>query len=591
MVHLQDQSKTQFSPFASRGKTAVICAILLALSLFAAAPASANERALEINGSGEYWWLLDNMQVSHSIPRSAGFDAVHSGDFDESFELAGGTVPNLDGDKGPVWVKASLRNTSSETVTKQVVLKYPQPRSIVFFVERTGGQFRETERGSAAAIFDSLGGRFPYARITVPGGETRQVYVRIEMPGPILVPLQVYNLDGFGLAMTRDNLLFGLLVGCLLAVALHSGLTFFAAREPAFGWFVLFALGGAGYIFTATGIAKTLIYPGIAFNSNAVLMIAQALGNMASAMFLASYMKARERTPQLHTLILLLAGVSAIGGLTSVLPNTIALPLVAFSVLLGPTLLFSVNVYLAVCRFPGARTLLIGWTALQAGTVWIFLRALNVVPYTEINHYALPCAATFTALHFSWALTSQARKAEHQARHDALTGLSNRIGLAAFDQDSASLFRKVAAVMQVDLDGFKQVNDTLGHAAGDQVLKVFSERLSAALHGEGRVFRLGGDEFVVVISKKRNPPNLVAIANKIVVAASRPIEFRGEVTRIGASVGIAIPQDSDRGLSNILERADSALYNAKRDGKGCVRFSDLATERSVLADALERKAA
>lgn len=568
-----------------------IYAIVLVFSLSVAAPVVANERALEVNTNGEYWSLLDDMQVSSSIPQAAGVNVVHAGEFDALFEPAGGNVPNLDGDIGPVWVKASLRNMSSEAVTKQLVLKYPQPRSIIFFVERTDGQFTATERGSAASISDSLGGRFPNARMTIPGGETRQVYVRIEMPGPILVPLQVYSLDRFGLEMTRDNLLFGLLIGCLLAVALHSGLTFGAAREPAFGWFMLFALSGAGYILTATGIAKTLIYPGIAFNSNAPLMIAQALGNMASAMFLASYMKTRERTPRLHKVIILLAGISAIGGMTSLLPNTLALPLIALSVLLGPTLLFGINVYLSVRRFTGASTLLVGWTALQAGTVWIFLRALDVVPYTEINHYALPCAATFTALHFSWALTSRARKAEYQARHDALTGLSNRIGLEAFEQHSASIDRKVAAVMQVDLDGFKQVNDTLGHAAGDQVLRVFSERLAAALHADGRIFRLGGDEFVVVISKKRNPANLVALANRIIVAASQPIEFRGEATRIGASVGIAIPRDGDRGLSKILERADAALYDAKRSGRGCVKFSDLTTERKVLADSVERKAA
>lgn len=591
MACFKQQSGTHFLSLRSWGKGPVVCAILLLISLIAAAPVNANEEALAVNDQGEHWSLLDHMEVSHNIPRSAGFDLVHSGEFDDSFGPTGGTVPNFDGDAGVVWVKASLRNTSSKTVTKQIVLKYPQPRGITFFVEGMGGEFIETERGSSAAISESLGGRFPHARITIPASETRAIYLRMETPGPILVPLQVYSLDRFGLAMTRDNLLFGLFVGCLLAVALHSALTFFAAREPAFGWFVLFAVCGAGFILTATGIAKALIYPMIAFNSNSVLIVVQALGNMASALFLASYMKTRERTPRLHKLILFLAGVSAMGGLGSILPNTLALPLIAFGVLVGPTLLFGISIYLAVRRFPGASTLLIGWTALQAGTVWIFLRTLDVVPYTEINHYALPSAATFTALHFSWALASRSRKAEHQARHDALTGLPNRIGLAVFDLDSVGLGRKVAAIMQVDLDGFKQVNDTLGHAAGDQVLKVFSERLKIALHGDGQIFRQGGDEFVVVVSKKRNPANLVALANRIIVAASQPIEYRGENVRIGASVGIAVPKGSDRGLSCILERADSALYEAKRDGKGCVKFSDLTTERKVLADAIERRAA
>ncbi|MEM7700362.1 MAG: diguanylate cyclase [Pseudomonadota bacterium] len=569
----------------------LLCSLLLALGFLAATAAAAQERPMIVSEDQDHWSLLDTMQVSHAIPRSAAFEAVRAGDFDASFRAGDGSVPSFDGEAGPVWVKAVLASESRETLIHQIVLKYPQPQRITFYVEGEDGEFVETQQGSAAAYLEARNGRFPSARIAVPGGEARTFYLRIESPAPLLVPLQLYSQDGFGRAMTLDNLIFGLLVGCILAVAIHSFLTFAAAGEPAFGWFVLFCVCGAGYILTATGIAKALIYPGIAFNSNLVLMASQAIGNMVSALFLASYLRIREHSPHLHKLVQVIAVASVFSGIGVFLPSALAVILLVFSILIGPTALFGINVYLAVRGVKGAKALLVGWTLLQAGTVWLFLRVLDVVPYTEFNHYALPLAATFTALHFSWALTSRARRAEHQAKHDELTGLPNRLSLAAYGKDSASLDRHVAAMLQIDLDGFKGVNDTHGHAAGDHVLKVVSERFKAALHGDGEVFRLGGDEFAVVVSGKRNSINLVAVANRIITAAAQPVAFRGQTLRVGASVGIAIPASGETKLSDTLERADAALYEAKRDGKGCLRFCDLETERQALASALEAKAA
>ena len=544
-----------------------------------------------ISADKDHWSLLDVMQVSHGIPRSARFEAVRAGEFSATFVSAEGRVPNLDGEAGPVWVKARLSNRGSQTLSRQIVFKYPQPQKITFYVEGENGEFVRTEQGSAAAHPKARVGRFPSARISVPAGETRSFYLRLETPAPILVPLQLYSLEGFSRAMTLDYLIFGLLVGCLLAVAIHSFLTFVAAREPAFGWFVLFCVSGAAYILTATGIAKALVYPGIAFNSNTVLMVAQAIVTMSSALFLANYLKMREHSPRLETLVHIVAAVGVVSALGVILPNVVAVSVLAFSILVGPTLLFGINVYLALRGVPGAKALVVGWTLLQAGTVWIFLRVLDVVPYTEFNHYALPLAATFTALHFSWALTSRARRAEHQAKHDGLTGLPNRLNLAAYDDEATGLGRRVAAVLQIDLDGFKAVNDTLGHAAGDHVLKMVAERFKAALHGDGEVFRLGGDEFVVVVPKKRNSVNLVSVANRIIAAVAQPISFRGETAHVGASVGIAIPASGESKLSDVLERADAALYEAKRDGKGCLKFCDLETEREILAGALKVKAA
>ena len=561
-----------------------LCAMVLALLI--ATPAIAQSEPLDLEPHEEHWSLLSALEISQSVPAGSTFEEVRSGAFDASFTRGDGEVPNLDGEDGAIWVRASLRNTGDEAVETQVVLKYPQPRSIDFFVEGDNGRFRHVVRGSAQAVEAPFAGRFPHARLAIPAGETRAVYLRLESVGPVLIPLQVFRAEHFGEAMAFDYLVFGVLIGCLLAIAVHSGLTFSATREPAFGWFVLFAIGGAGFILTGTGMAKALIYPASEFHSTAVLMAAQGLANMAAALFLASYLRLRERAPRMRRVILVLAAIALAGSFSSLLPEPFGSILVATSVLVGPTVLFGTNLWLAIKGIVGARTLLVGWCFVQAGTVWICLRAFDIVPYTEVNHYALPLAITFTALHFSWALTARARRAEHRAVHDTLTGLPNRFRLETIAQESGRVSDRFAAVLQVDLDGFKSVNDTLGHAAGDHVLKTVAERIAGAVEKEARVFRLGGDEFVVLVPKKRKPANIVALANRVIIAASRPITFRDEQAHVGASVGIAIPHDEDAHLSAVMERADGALYDAKRAGKGRVNFCDLATEREVLAQAV-----
>lgn len=591
MGHEQDQVQNQLFGRAKRFATALFCLALAFLSFLPVDQAKAQPSALEIDAAGNHWSLINSMEISHTIAPAVAFEKVQAGEFDENFVSTGGAVPHLDGDKGPVWVRSLIRNTGSNPVTGQIVLKYPQTHSIHFFVERSDGRYEKVQRGSGEIFDDNSAGRFPHARIDIPSGEERMIYLRLETPGPILVPLQLFGDSHFGQAMTRDNLIFGLLIGCLMAIAIHSGLTFNVTREAAFGWFVIFAFSGAGFILTATGMAKAIIYPHLAFNSNSVLMVIQGLGNAASAFFLASVLRTRQRAPRLHKVIMTIAAIALISAFSSLIPNDFVLPLTAISLLFGPTILFGTNIFLAFKGVPDARTLLIGWTFIQAGTVWLFLRALDLVPYTEINHYALPVAATFTALHFSWVLTNRARQAEHRAKHDALTGLPNRFNLELLNRETWHPSRRIAAVLQMDLDGFKRVNDTLGHAAGDHVLRVVAKRFNEAVQGKGTIYRTGGDEFVALIAQNQNGTNLLAIANRIIAVASQPIIFRDQSVAIGASVGIALVSAQDEDFDSAIERADTALYTAKRQGKGRVNFYDLATERDVLAQAIDRKAA
>ncbi len=161
-------------------------------------------------------------------------------------------------------------------------------------------------------------------------------------------------------------------------------------------------------------------------------------------------------------------------------------------------------------------------------------------------------------------------QAEEQAFTDALTGLANR---RAVENHLARLLRrskgKGFAVMQIDLDFFKAVNDTHGHAAGDFVLQETARALLRQTRATDMVARIGGDEFVIVLSDYGDKSSLSDVGHRIIAAVAEPILFEDIACKIGASIGATIvAQESERTSEQILSDADRALYVSKEQGRG-----------------------
>ncbi len=150
----------------------------------------------------------------------------------------------------------------------------------------------------------------------------------------------------------------------------------------------------------------------------------------------------------------------------------------------------------------------------------------------------------------------------HQATHDALTGLPNRV-LFQTRATHALKESKGVAVVLLDIDRFKDVNDTLGHAIGDRLLCEVSERLVHAVSGRATVARLGGDEFALVIPDVTEPGLAVAVVNDLHHEMSRPIRIDGLALAVTASAGIAVAPDHGDDVALLLQRADIAMYHAK----------------------------
>jgi diguanylate cyclase (GGDEF)-like protein/PAS domain S-box-containing protein len=181
--------------------------------------------------------------------------------------------------------------------------------------------------------------------------------------------------------------------------------------------------------------------------------------------------------------------------------------------------------------------------------------------------------------------TALEQELRHQAFHDSLTNLANR---ALFLDRAGHALRRVerattgVAVLILDLDGFKTVNDSLGHAAGDALLVAAAARLQTALRTTDTAARLGGDEFAVLVEDATDPEEAMTVAERVLEALLRPFTVAGKELFVHASIGVAWTA-GEEDADELVRDADAAMYRAKAEGKGCARLFEPAMHTASLA--------
>jgi two-component system CheB/CheR fusion protein len=212
------------------------------------------------------------------------------------------------------------------------------------------------------------------------------------------------------------------------------------------------------------------------------------------------------------------------------------------------------------------------WSRRKNGSIYLERLCISAIfnEAGEVHRYVAVCAD----------ITQQWNKeqlVQHMALHDGLTDLPNRsLLMERIGQLMAMSARETRhiALMFLDLDGFKLVNDTWGHEIGDQVLKTVSTRLLSLLRPTDTVARLGGDEFVILLDNPESRDNVAMIASRVIEVVNAPMSFDQKIARVGTSIGIAFFEKEVTSPSDLLKNADDAMYKAKAAGKNTYRFSD-----------------
>lgn len=219
------------------------------------------------------------------------------------------------------------------------------------------------------------------------------------------------------------------------------------------------------------------------------------------------------------------------------------------------------------------------WTTLNTQGQWqgeIWNRRKNGEIYPEWENIAVikdgeDNVTNYVAI-FSdiTVLKSMERRFHHLAHHDPLTGLPNR--LLFQDRFQLALVQakrqqQALAVLFIDIDNFKTINDTLGHAVGDQLIKTAAERLTQCVRNADTVARLGGDEFIVLLVNVKNPQDAERVAKKIISAVAKVFVVEGHELSITASIGACLYPEGGEDTNTLIKNADTAMYRAKQQGK------------------------
>lgn len=204
------------------------------------------------------------------------------------------------------------------------------------------------------------------------------------------------------------------------------------------------------------------------------------------------------------------------------------------------------------------------WNRRKDGST--FLERLIIHTVTDANNKVISRIATFTDITLQ---KSEQEAITHQAQHDFLTKLPNRLLFYdRFSQQLAFATRhgKKFAIIYLDLDNFKPVNDTLGHQVGDQLLIAVAENLSALVREIDTVSRFGGDEFAILVSEVETIDDVATLANKVIKTLSEPFHLGEHTVNVSASLGIALYPDHGADMETLMKKADTAMYQAKRGG-------------------------
>ncbi|MDP1611613.1 MAG: 7TM diverse intracellular signaling domain-containing protein [Sulfuritalea sp.] len=456
------------------------------------------------------------------------------------------------------------------------------------------------------------------------------VWLRIVSEGTLTVPLRLWRPEVFWQDSLGTYAVLFVYFGMLLALAAYNLLLWFSLRDNNYLTYVLFAASMAVGQLSLNGLGNQFLWPEWPVWGNLAFTVGFAAAGLFGALFTRGFLATRRNLPRLDGAVI---GLAALFALCMLMPLFAPYRLAAIlTSLTGVTFsLFAVLAGLRCWRAgqPGASTFLLAWTILLLGVAVVGLRNLNLLPTTFLSSYAMQMGSALEMVLLSFALAdringlrrekdaaqgeamatkqqlvdvlqrseeilerrveertteletlnARLRESERQlqalAHTDTLTGLANRLLFDARMEQSIQLARRnrgQIALLLVDLDHFKKINDGYGHAIGDEVLRCTAERFRAALREADTVARLGGDEFAIVLIGIAGAADAERMAEKILATMRVPMRVLGLPLDVAVSIGIAMFSGRDLSAPELLRRADKAMYAAKDAGRGCYRM-------------------
>lgn len=523
---------------------------------------------------------------------------------------------------GAIWLYLQVKAT--ERSRWWWLFTYPSLDHLTLYIENSQG-VRQLESGDMVALASrALVHRQAVFPLDLAADEVTTLWLRVESQGSMTLQNQLVSNDAF-IGLTASGYLApALYFGALLALAGYNLLLFLVLREKVFLWYVLFVLFfGVGSV-SLNGLGAIYLWPGALELSNRMLPLGFTCASLMAVLFTRAFLDTARFSPAWEKLLrpvsLLMMVAVVFAAAMPVQLALIVMSLIGIIVVLALTLCAIQSV---LNRAPGARLFALAWAMLLLGTIVMSLRNLGLLPSNFFTIHAMQLGSALEMLLVSFGLAArfnqlklqhsqaqqqaldaqqqlvqQLREHENQlaqkvaertveleqmngklqrlATTDPLTGLANRN--AMYQQLSQAMARakrqgSSVALLYLDLDGFKTVNDQFGHLAGDKVLFEISERLRDAVRETDLICRIGGDEFLLICEGLTQGAILVQLTERLLQHVQQPFYHGTEQIQLGVSIGVAISSAGETAAEALIDAADRAMYDAKAAGKNCVQLA------------------
>ena len=514
---------------------------------------------------------------------------------------------NLGPETRAMWLHIPLRLAADAPAHWIASLDYPSLDRVELWVLDAGGQVvhHDVLGDTLPAHERSLRARALATAVHLTPGQDAQMILRVNMTGAMILPLTFWQPDAFHAEESTQMLHQGLLIGVALCLFIYAFLYWVSTREPMYLYYAATVAANSAFFLAFHGVGALHLWGAHAWITANIAPAATLITVAGSAKFIdhvlgetAGRAGTRNALQVLSLVCLLCFGLFLTGSIDYRMAQTLATITGCLPMVLG----LPVSITRARGGDRAARYLVLGWMFyavcifMTAGLLrgWLdasdgFMHALQYGATLEIMTWLLVLALRTQKTREAAELARQERDVMHSLAHtDVLTGLRNRRGLMhTLGERLGGLDREVPlALFMLDLDGFKPVNDRLGHDAGDTLLKQVALRLSAAVRAGDVVARLGGDEFVVLAPGLRQADDALAVGGKLQAAFQEHFALGEQTFKVGATIGCALAPVHGTDADTLLREADAAMYRGKEAGKSRLVMAAL-PERSPAPQARE----
>lgn len=513
--------------------------------------------------------------------------------------------------KGAIWLRLQVRSQSETPSLWRLELNYASLDEVELYDVGSDGTVRESRSGDTVPYTQrSVGHRYPVFEIALRPGEQRTLYLRADSQGSMTLSGHLMSARDFEQHSQNGYMAHAIYCGVLIALGLYNLLLYLALREHPFLNYVLFMFAFALSILSLNGLGAQYLWPHAEPWSNRMLPVSLTLAALLSVVFARSFLDTRQWLPRwdkgLQALCIAI-GVAVLA--TVLLPVQRALQLMSLTGLIATLTLLVTSCVCVGYRVPGARLFGLAWMMLLSGAVLLALRNFALIPSNFLTLYAMQIGSGLEMILLSFALAARFNELKRQreaalqlnekvlaqrvaertealeqanlrlrdlALQDPLTGLANRTALQQHLEQAINRSQRrseLLAVMLIDLDGFKPINDCHGHAFGDLVLVEVAQRIGLYLRDSDLPARLGGDEFVVICEDVRSADAAEQLAKRLLEGLDTPMHMEGRPVRVGASIGVTLSHSGDDSTT-LIRRADAAMYRAKAAGRNRVCLDD-----------------